>query len=63
MGGNSGMKTHLSELLSWLLEPLANSMMNKSSELISDEHPKNKMYKLNDINEDWVPETEVESPI
>ena len=52
MGGNSGMNTHLSELLSWLLEPLANSMMNKSSEVISDKHLKNKIDKLNVINKE-----------
>ena len=57
------MNTHLSELLSWLLEPLANSMMNKSSEVISDKHLKNKIDKLNIINKEWVPETDVESPI
>ena len=47
MGGNGGRNVHLSELLSWLLEPLANSMMGRSAEVISDEHLKQKMDALN----------------
>jgi hypothetical protein len=38
MGGNGGMNAHLSAILSWLLEPLANSMSSKSSEVIRGEH-------------------------
>ena len=63
MGGNSGMNSHLSEILSWLLEPLADSMMGKSSEVISDEDLKHKIDKLNLANKDWKPEAEVEHPI
>ena len=63
MGGNSGMNSHLSEILSWLLEPLANSMMEKSSEVISDEDLKHKIDKLNLANRDWKPETKIEHPI
>ena len=46
------MNAHLSELLSWLLEPLANAMMGKSSEVISDEDLKNKIDNLNLANKD-----------
>ena len=63
MGGNTGMNTHLSEILSWLLEPLANSMLEKSSEVISDEDLKFKIDKLNQANRDWKPKTEIEHPI
>jgi hypothetical protein len=63
MGGNGGMNAHLSELLSWLLEPLADAMMGKSSEVISDEDLKNKIDNLNLANKDWKPETEKEDPI
>ena len=41
------MNTHLREIISWLLEPLANSMMKNSSEVISDEDLLNKIDKLN----------------
>jgi hypothetical protein len=63
MGGNGGMNTHLSEILSWLLEPLANSMMGKSSEVISDEDLKNKMDNLNQKNSDWKPEEQITEPM
>ena len=63
MGGNGGMNTHLSEIISWLLEPIANSMMKNSSEVISDEDLLNKIDKLNDDNKDWKPETEKSEPI
>ena len=53
MGGNAGMNTHLSEILSWILEPLANAMMSKSSEVISYVHIKHKIDKLNEQNEGW----------
>ena len=57
------MNAHLSELLRWLLEPLANAMLGKSSEVISDEDLKNKIDNLNLANKDWKPETEMENPI
>ena len=57
------MNARLSELLSWLLEPLANSMMGKSSEVISDEHLKQKMDALNCKNKDWKPEEQLQEPI
>ena len=63
MGGNSGMNTHLSELLSWLLEPLATSMIGKSSEVISGEDLKNKMDSLNKKNENWQPDQPLDEPI
>ena len=63
MGGNGGMNTHLSEILSWLLEPLATSMMGKSSEVISDEDLNNKMDTLNMVNKDWKPEEQSQEPI
>ena len=53
MGGNAGMNTHMSEILSWVLEPLANAMMSQSSEVISDEHLKHKIDKLNEQNKGW----------
>ena len=63
MGGNSGMNTHLSEILSWLLEPLATSMLGKSSEVISGEDLKNKMDTLNEKNKNWKPQPSLEEPI
>ena len=50
MGRNSGMNTHLIELLSWLLEPLANAMLGKSSEVISEEPLMQKIDSLNTAN-------------
>ena len=63
MGGNSGMNTHLSEILSWLLEPLATSMIGDSSEVISGEDLKSKMDSLNNKNKEWTPEEQMEEPI
>ena len=57
------MNTHLSEILSWLLEPLATSMIGKSSEVISGEDLKNKMDALNDKNRKWKPAEPVVEPI
>ena len=57
------MNTHLSEILSWLLEPLATSMIGKSSEVISGEDLKNKMDALNDKNKTWKPAEPVVEPI
>jgi nucleoside permease NupC len=53
MGGNGGMNAHLSAILSWLLEPLANSMGSKSSEVISGEHMKSKIDSINLNNKEW----------
>ena len=55
IGGNQGMNSHLSELLSWLLEPLATEMMGKSSEVNSGEDLKSSLDRLNVANQDWVP--------
>ena len=63
MGGNSGMNTHLSEILSWILEPLATSMIGDSSEVISGEDLKNKMDSLNTRNKEWKPEDQIDEPI
>ena len=63
LGGNGGMNAHLSEIISWLLEPLANSMMKNSSEVISDEDLLNKIDKLNEVNKVWEHEHEKEEPI
>ena len=63
MGGNSGMNTHLSEILSWLLEPLATSLIGRSSEVISGEDLKNKMDALNDKNKNWKPAEPVVEPV
>ena len=63
MGGNSGMNTHLSEILSWLLEPLATAMIGKSSEVISGEDLKNKMDSLNTRNRNWQPDPPLAEPI
>ena len=57
------MNTHLSELLSWLLEPLADATLGRSYEVISDEHLKQKIVTLNDSNKEWVPATEMECQI
>ena len=53
-GGNSGMNYALSELVSWVLEPVASSIKG-SSELISCEDLKSKVDQLNIINKSWVP--------
>ena len=55
IGGNQGMNSHLSELLSWLLEPLATEMMGKSSEVNSGEDLKSSLDRLNVANQDWIP--------
>ena len=50
---------HLSEILSWLLD----TMMEKSSDVISDEHLKHMIDQLNVVNKEWEPEAEVEYPL
>ena len=54
------MNTHLSEILSWVLEPVANAMMSRSSEVISNEHLKSKLDQLNSANKNWKPEKSAE---
>ena len=53
-GGNEGMNFHLSELVSWILEPLA-SAMEDSGELVSGEDLKSNIDRLNETNKSWVP--------
>jgi hypothetical protein len=53
------MNSHLSELLSWLLEPLATEMMGKNSEVNSGEDLKSSLDRLNVANQDWVPANEL----
>ena len=57
------MNAHLSEILSWLLEPLANSMMDRSSEVISDEHLKSKIDTINLNNKEWTEPKPDEEPV
>ena len=44
----------LSELLSWVLEPLASAMQN-SGELVNGEDRKSNIDHLNEANKSWVP--------
>ena len=53
-GGNIGMNFALSELVSWVLEPLATAMDGRS-ELVSGEDLKSNVDKLNVTNTNWVP--------
>ena len=53
-GGNSGMNYPLSEIVSWVLEPVATSIQG-SSELISCEDLKSKIDNLNLKNKNWEP--------
>ena len=48
------MNFHLSELVSWILEPLA-SAMEDSGELVSGEDLKSNIDRLNETNKSWVP--------
>ena len=57
------MNAHLSDILSWLLEPLVNAMMGKSSEVISDEHLKHKIDEINKNNQEWTQGEQDDSPI
>ena len=54
-GGDSGMNFPLSELISWVLEPIA-SAMDASGELCSGEDFKGNLDKLNKVNKQWTPE-------
>jgi hypothetical protein len=53
--GNRGMNLHLSEIVSQILEPVANSMKG-SVEIISCEEMKSKFDKLNERNKNWLEE-------
>ena len=63
MGGNQGMNSHLSEILSWALEPLADALLPKSSEVISNEDLKSNLDSLNQRNGSWVPDDKVEGDL
>ena len=63
VGGNSGMNTHLSEVLSWALEPLADSIAKKSSEVISNEDMRSKFDKCNKKFSKWVPQKPIQGSI
>ena len=53
-GGNAGMNFPLSEVVSWVLEPLASTM--EGGELVSGEDLKSNLDKLNVKNKNWKPE-------
>ena len=59
IGGNQGMNSHLSELLSWLLQPLATEMIGKCSEVNSRKDLKSSLHRLNVANQDWEPAAEL----
>ena len=61
-GGNAGMNFPLSELVSWVLEPLA-SAMEGSSELVSGEDLKSNIDQLNVSNKNWVPEASITTSV
>ena len=52
-GGNEGMNFPLSEIISWILEPLA-STIKDSSEVISGEGLRSRMDRVNVTNKDKV---------
>ena len=54
-GGNAGMNVHLSEVMSWVMEPVAD-ILEGSSEVISNEHLKSLMDSLNEKHKNWRPE-------
>jgi hypothetical protein len=57
------MNTHLSELLRWILEPLATEMMDRFSEVNSGEDPKSRLDRLNAANKDWEPAAKLEGSL
>ena len=63
MGGNQGMNSHLSEILSWALEPLADALLPKSSEVISNEDLKSKLDKANQRNAKWRPDDKLDGEL
>ena len=52
----------LSELVSWVLEPLATAM-DGSSELVSGEDLKSNIDRVNKTNSDWVPEANITTSV
>ena len=60
MGGNQGMNSHMSEVLSWALEPLAEALLPKSSEVISNEDLKSKLDSVNRKNGSWIPDVKLD---
>ena len=61
-GGNPGMNYPLSEIVSWVLEPVA-SAIKGSVELISGEDLKSKIDSLNTANESWAPDAKLEGSL
>ena len=61
-GGNQGMNFPLSEVISWLLEPLASSMEG-SSEVISGEDLRSIIDQLNIDNRKWEPEPDIQGSL
>ena len=61
-GGNAGMNYPLSEIVSWVLEPVA-SNIQRSSELISCEDLKSKIDSLNSKNSNWEPDKVIEGSL
>ena len=61
-GGNQGINFPLSEIVSWILEPLASAMQG-STELISGKDFKNMLDNINTKNKDWVPETSMKGDL
>ena len=57
-GGNDGMNFPLSEISSWILEPLA-STIKDSSEVISGEDLWSRVNGVNNTTRDWSPEPEL----
>jgi hypothetical protein len=56
------MNMHMSEIMSFILEPVANTMED-TAEIISCEHMKSKLDKLNDINKEWRREEPLEGTL
>ena len=61
-GGNQGMNFPLSEVISWLLEPLASSMEG-SSEVISGEDLRSIIDQLNIDNRKWEPKPDIKGSL
>ena len=54
------MHSHMSEILSWALEPLADALLPKSSEVISNEDLKSNIDSVNKRNGNWIPDKKLE---
>ena len=57
------MNSHMSEILSWALEPLADALIPNSSEVVSNEDLKSKVDKLNQKNSSWIPDAKLEGDL